>query len=166
MKKYSFQDDQISLVNEPEVFYALENKFSRIMGVLGGLSQVGQTVNSDIDLIDATRKGLPKSVLATISAVLGISMEKMSSLLHVSYRTIQRKKDEDLLNVYTTGQLFEIARVVSHGIAVFETLDGFKKWLHTEIRALNHKKPIAFFDTGFGLNLIDNTLGRIEHGVY
>lgn len=156
----------INLVQEPEVFYRIENKYDRIISVLGGSMQVGQVVNSDIDLIDITRRGLPKSVVITVSLILGISMEKMSSLLHVSHRTIQRKGDDELLNVYSTEQILEIAEVISRGIEVLGTLENFTKWLHSEVRALNYGKPLDYLDTSFGTKLVKDILGRIEYGVY
>ncbi|PVW14526.1 type II RES/Xre toxin-antitoxin system antitoxin [Marixanthomonas spongiae] len=156
----------INLVQEPEVFYRIQNKYDRIISVLGGSTQVSQVVNSDIDLIKITRKGLPTSVVSTLSKVLGISMEKMSNLLHISHRTIQRKGSNDLLNVYSTEQILEIADVISRGIEVLGTLDNFTAWLHSEVRALNYAKPLDFLDTSFGTKLVKDILGRIEHGVY
>ncbi|WP_339700223.1 antitoxin Xre-like helix-turn-helix domain-containing protein [uncultured Marixanthomonas sp.] len=156
----------INLVQEPEVFYRIQNKYDRIISVLGGSTQVSQVVNSDIDLIEITRKGLPTSVVSTLSAVLGISMEKMSSLLHISHRTIQRKNSSDLLNVYSSEQILEIADVISRGIEVLDTLDNFTSWLHSDVRALNYAKPLDFLDTSFGTKLVKDILGRIEHGVY
>jgi len=155
-----------NIVNEPEVFYGLNNKYDRIISILGGSLTINQSINSDIDLIEITRKGLPKSVVVTLSGILGISMEEMSNLIHVSHRTIQRKASGDLLNVYSTEQILEIAEVISRGIDVFGTIDAFTSWLHDEVRHLDYKKPIHFLDTSFGTKLILNTLGRIEHGVY
>ena len=155
-----------NLVQEPEVFYGLQNKYDRIISVLGGSAQVSQVVNSDLDLIKITRTGLPKSVVSTVSEILGVSMEKMSSLLHISHRTIQRKNDDELLNVYGTEQILEIADVISRGIEVLGTLENFTKWLHSEISVLNYNKPLDFLDTSFGTKMIKDILGRIEHGVY
>lgn len=155
-----------NITKEPKVFYRLENKYDRIVSVLGGSIQVGQAINSDIDLIEVTRKGLPKSVVASISSILGISMEKMSSLIHVSHRTIQRKSDSELLNVYSTEQILEIAEVISRGIEVLGSIEKFSRWVNSEIRVLNYKKPLDFLDTSFGTKLIKDALGRIEQGVY
>lgn len=156
----------INLVQEPEVFYSIQNKYDRIISVLGGSTQVSQVINSDIDLIQVTRTGLPKSVVSTVSEILGVSMEKMSNLLHISHRTIQRKNDDELLNVYGTEQILEIADVISRGIEVLGTLENFTKWLHSEISALNYNKPLDFLDTSFGTKMVKDILGRIEHGVY
>lgn len=155
----------VNLVKEPDVFYLLDNPFDRIVGVLGGVGQVGQVVNSDIDLISITRKGLPKSVAYSVCEVLDISMERLSELLHVSHRTLQRKDDDDLLSVYSTEQLFEIAEVVSEGIDVFDTLDNFRSWLHSTPYIFNGQKPLDFLDTRFGIQYVKNTLGRIAHGI-
>ena len=129
MKKYA-PNKVKSLVSEPEQFYGLDSKYDKITSVLGGSSSLGTSINSDLDLITISRKGLPKSVITTISSLLGISMEKMSDLIHISHRTIQRKAPEDLLNVYSTEQILEIAQVISRGIEVFGSLDFFTKWLH------------------------------------
>lgn len=166
MKSYESKKNIATLIKEPEVFYGLSNKYDRIISILGGSVTIGQAINSDIDLIAISRKGLPKSVVVTLSQILGISMEEMSRLIHTSHRTIQRKSDADLLNVYSTEQILEIAEVVSRGIEVFGTLDVFTSWLHHDIRHLNYKKPINFLDTSFGTKLILDTLGRIEYGVY
>ncbi|MBQ0787470.1 MAG: DUF2384 domain-containing protein [Oceanihabitans sp.] len=166
MENQKLQDTIKNLANEPEAFYNRHNKYDRIISVLGGSLQVGQTISNDFDLIEITRKGLPKSVVYTISNLLGIPMEKMSALIHVSHRTIQRKSDVELLNVYPTEQILEITEVIYRGIEVLGTLEAFTSWLHSEIRVLNDQKPISFLDTSFGTSLIKDTLGRIEFGVY
>jgi putative toxin-antitoxin system antitoxin component (TIGR02293 family) len=166
MKSYSVNKDIQNFAKEPQLFYGLSNKYDRIISILGGSVAIGQPINNDIDLIEITRKGLPKSVVKTISDVLGVSMEKMSQLIHISHRTIQRKSNNDLLNVYSTEQILEIAEVISKGIDVLGSVESFTSWLHTEIRHLDYKKPINFLDTSFGTKLIKDTLGRIEYGVY
>ena|GEM_PF-277598 len=164
MKKHKTHTD-VNLVKEPEVFYLIDNPFDRIVGVLGGVSQVGQVVNSDIDLISITRKGLPKSVVYSLCEVLGISMERLSDLMHISHRTLQRKADDDLLTVSSTEQLFEIAELVSNGIEVFDTLDNFRKWLHSTPYIFNGQKPLDFLDTRFGIQYVKNIIGRVAHGI-
>jgi putative toxin-antitoxin system antitoxin component (TIGR02293 family) len=155
-----------NLVQEPEAFYGLQNKYQRMVSILGGSVAVGHTINNDIDLIEISRKGLPKSVIQTLSTILSISMEKMSQLLHISHRTIQRKNDSDLLNIHSTEQVLEIAEVISRGIEVLGSLDAFTSWLHSEVRHLDYQKPIDYLDTSFGTTLIKDALGRIEQGVY
>jgi len=165
MKKYNTNPIS-SLVEEPEVFYGLANKYDKIVSVLGGSASIGTIINNDIDLITVSRRGLPKSVVVLLSGILSISMEKMSNLIHISHRTLQRKQPNDLLNTYSSEQILEIAEVISRGIDVFGSLPNFTQWLHSNVRAFQEQKPIDFLDTSFGTQLILNTLGRIEYGVY
>lgn len=166
MKAYKTENTIHSLAKEPEQFYNLNSKYDKMVSVLGGSLNLGQPINNELDLIDISRKGLPKSVIVTLSGLLGISMEKMSDLIHISHRTIQRKKSDDLLNVYSTEQILEIAEVISKGIEVFNSLEVFTKWLHQDIRYLNFQKPLNYLDTSFGTKMVLDILGRIEHGVY
>lgn len=162
---YNKNHSEVNLLVEPEEYYLLNNRFDRIIGVLGGSSLVGQTVNSDIDLIALIRKGLPKSVLFSLCEVLQISMERMSELLHISPRTLQRKSNTDPLTISNSQQLLEIAEVVSEGIKVFNTLESFRTWLHSTPYVFNGQKPLDFLDTGFGTQYIKNIMGRIAHGI-
>lgn len=166
MKTVHSKETIKDLVQEPEAFYALQNKYQRMISVLGGSLAVGHDINNDVDLIEISRKGLPTSVVHTLSLLLSISMEKMSQLLHMSHRTMQRKSDSDLLNVYSTEQVLEIAEVISRGIEVLGSVDAFTSWLHSEVRHLDYQKPIDYLDTSFGTTLIKDALGRIEQGVY
>jgi putative toxin-antitoxin system antitoxin component (TIGR02293 family) len=165
MMKKNENPSYINLAKEPEVFYLLDNPFDRMVGVLGGAGQVGQAVNSDIDLIAITRKGLPKSVVYSVCEVLDISMDRLSDLLHISHRTLQRKADDDLLGVAASEKLFEIAEMVSEGINVFETLASFRKWLHSTPYIFKGQQPLDFLDTRFGIQYVKNVLGRIAHGI-
>jgi len=166
MKSYQQQNSIKNFLDEPEIFYNIQNKYSRITSVLGGSEVLGQSIHNDIDLINITRKGLPKSVVLTLSTILSISMEKMSSLIHVSHRTLQRKGDNDLLNVYSTEQILEIAEVISRGIAVLGSIEAFVKWVHSDLRSLDDQSPLNFLDTSFGTQLVKDILGRLEQGVY
>jgi len=165
MKPYSNKSIS-SIVEEPSGYYGLETKYDKMVSILGGSSHLNQTIHSELDLITLSRHGLPKSVVVTISELLGISMEKMSDLIHVSHRTIQRKSDTDLLNTYSTEQILEIAEVISKGIEVFSTIEDFKTWLHQDIRYLNYQKPLNYLDTSFGTKMVLDILGRIDYGVY
>ena len=155
-----------NIVDEPQAFYQLESRFDRISSILGGQASMGFNIHSEFDLIEMTRKGLPTAVVRQISDLLNVSMEKMSELIHISHRTIQRKGDTDLLNVYSTEQIIEIAEVISRGIEVLGTVEAFTAWCHGELRHLNYNKPIDLLDTSFGASMVLDTLGRIEHGVY
>lgn len=166
MKEYSTRDIVPSVSQEPQLIFNYTNKYQKMHAVLGGTHLLSIPLKSDLDLIALTRKGIPKNVLMMLCSLINIPLEKMSKLLHISLRTIQRKSDTDLLNSYTTEQILEIAEVITKGIEVFGTIDAFNHWLSSEIHALNGHKPIDYLDTSFGTGMLLDILGRLEHGVY
>ncbi len=166
MKDYKIEDPVQNICEEPTAYYALDDKYDKITSVLGGTARVGERIHGELDMIKITRRGLPKSVLEPVSELLSVTMEQMSQLIHVSHRTLQRKSSTDLLSVYSSEQVLEIAEVISQGIEVLGSIEAFSKWMHSEVRHLDYQKPVSYLDTSFGTQIIKDTLGRIAHGVY
>lgn len=144
-----------------------ETKYSQLVAIIGGKKALKKDINNEMDLVDVTRVGLPKKSLDTLAKKLGVSMERMSALLHISHRTIQRKSPTDHLSVHVSEQILSIAEVVRKGLEVFEDDEQeLEEWLHGPISSLDYKKPIDLMDTTFGTRILIKILGRIEHGVY
>lgn len=141
-------------------------RYSQLVAIIGGTKALKKDISNEMDLIHITRLGLPKRSLDTLAKKLGISMERMSSLLHISHRTLQRKLPTDHLSVHVSEQILSIAEVIRKGIDVLGDEDRLEIWLHSELSAIDHKKPIDLMDTTFGTRLLIRMLGRIEHGVY
>lgn len=160
-KKYLPEDDPPqSLVEEADV------RYETMRVILGENNPLSVASLNDMDLIRLSRSGVQKSSLKSLSQYLGITMDTMSTLLHTSHRNIQRKDDSDLLDVYKSERVIEIAQVVSKGLDLFGTADNLQQWLHSSIMALGGKKPISLLDTSFGVRMVLKLMGRIEHGVY
>ncbi len=160
IKHYPLQEDSLPVMEEAAVHY------ETMRVVLGGNKTVTKPFTGDIDLINLTRSGLKKSSLKSLSEYLGISMDKMSNLLHTSHRNIQRKEENELLDVYKSEQVIELAQVVSKGLEIFGSKENFQQWLHSNIIALGGQKPIDILDTTFGIRMVFRVLGRLEYGVY
>ena len=134
--------------------------------ILGGNKSMKKTPSGDFDLIALTREGIKKSTLKSLSQYLGISMERMSSLLHSSYRNIQRKDDDDLLDTLKTEKVLELAALTQRGIEVIGSKAAFSEWLHAPLTALANQSPLDYLDTSFGIQMVLKLLGRLEQGVY
>lgn len=160
IKPYPVQDEPLPSLEEAAVHY------ESMRVILGGNKSMKKPIAGDADLILLSRSGVRKLSLRSLSDYLGVSMEKMSNLLHTSYRNIQRKDDDELLDTYKSEQVLEIAQVVSKGLELFGSKDSLQQWLHSNIIALGGQKPVDLLDTSFGIRMIFRLLGRIEHGVY
>jgi putative toxin-antitoxin system antitoxin component (TIGR02293 family) len=93
-------------------------------------------------------------------------METMSMLLHSSYRNIQRKDEDELLDTLKTEKVLELAAFAQRGIEVIGDKESFAEWLHSPLVSLGNKTPLNFLDTSFGIQMLTKLLGRLEQGVY
>jgi putative toxin-antitoxin system antitoxin component (TIGR02293 family) len=152
--------DLSSTVSEAAVQY------DTLRVILGGARSVPKSLANNMDLINLSRHGVRKSSLKSLARYLGVTMDKMSSLLHTSHRNIQRKDDDELLDTLKTEKVLELAAFIKRGIDVIGSEAAFKEWLHSPIMALGNRMPIDFLDTTFGIQAVLKVLGRLEQGVF
>jgi len=137
------------------------------VNLLGGKSVLTSPVQSDFDLVALSNEGITKASLDSLISHLGISKKSFSeNILDASVKTIERKKSTDKLDRRTSSQIIEITKVVEHAFEVFEDEEKVKSWLNYPNRALNNTKPIDLFYIPTGLKMVNDILGRIEHGIY
>lgn len=157
---YNLHDDPLPILEDAAI------KYETINVILGGKQSLRKSISGDFDLIHLTREGVKKSTLKTLAAYLGITMEMMSRLLHTSYRNIQRKEKDSLLDTLKTERVLELASFTQRGIEVIGNKDAFAEWIQSPLIALGNKKPLDFLDTSFGIQLLTKILGRLEQGVF
>jgi len=154
----------IDIAQEATTAYVPQSSTVNIEMILGSVDMYA--VPGGLDKIAIARGGVSRQSLDRVAAYLGISLEGLSLLLHISYRTILRKKKDDFMGVYISQQVLALAEVVSKGIEVMESEEDFKTWIHSELPGLEGKRPLDYLDTSFGATMLLKILGRIEHGVY
>ncbi len=139
---------------------------STIEGLLGGYKVLGHEIHSEMDLYEIGKEGLPKMALISLAKSINMSIISLSQILNVTERTLQRKKDLDLLNESVSEQIIQIAEVYSRGEDVFNNIDNFQIWLDTPSTALGKKKPFELMSSRYGAQMVLDELGRIEYGVF
>lgn len=122
-------------------------------------------IPTDFDMVGVIRNGLSKKAMDEMMAHLDISSLEMSRILHTSDRTMRRFTDETVLNPGQSERLIELARLFAHGEDVFGSADRFRRWINGPVYSLGGQHPIDLLDTSLGISLVNDTLGRIEHGI-
>jgi putative toxin-antitoxin system antitoxin component (TIGR02293 family) len=166
MQKYLSEQASTHVLEAVPIYIGAAPKYNQLSLILGGANTLKNEITSDLDLIAIARAGLPKRTLNAIATKLNISMEKLSTLLHISHRTLQRKSASDHLSVHVSEQILSIAEVIRRGIEVLGDNRSLEVWLQEELTSLGDRKPIDLLDTTFGTQMVLRILGRIEHGVY
>lgn len=121
---------------------------------------------SAIEVVDLLEKGLTKQNYQKAKDVTGFSHQDMASILSISTKTLESKKNKDRLSDTASERLLKLAELTAQGIQVFNSGDLFREWLQKPLRPLGGKRPMDLMVNMYGLDMVKNLLGRIEHGVY
>jgi putative toxin-antitoxin system antitoxin component (TIGR02293 family) len=154
-KVYKIKEDPTSLVEEAAIAYQMPLKVGYI-----------SNAHSEIDILNLIKKGVPKKALDKTMQMMDFSLDEMSTILHVSERTLRRYDDKSNLNIEQSERIIELNKLYQFGIEVLGSLDNFKIWINSPILALGQQKPKEFLDTSLGITMLKNILGRIQYGVF
>jgi uncharacterized protein (DUF2384 family) len=59
-----------------------------------------------------------------------------------------------------------IVEVTARAVEVFGTREKALGWLNTPLRSLGNRTPLSLLETPEGVLQVEDTLGRVEHGVW
>lgn len=115
----------------------------------------------------ATRisEGLKTGILSTIQARLQLSNSQLSDLLMISPRTLDRRKKESQLPPDESERGYRIARLTDRAYQIFDDDQKVANWFSEPNFSLGNKTPLELSKTEPGARLVDQLLGRIEHGI-
>jgi putative toxin-antitoxin system antitoxin component (TIGR02293 family) len=154
--KYSIKegDRPLSLVMEKEMPFDHETNFSAI-------------IKDDAHLlINKSRTGMAMYQIENLMKRYDLTLKEMAAVLNISERTLQRYEDKDVLSKDASERALHLQRLYERGADVFGTLDNFCGWMKSPVLIFSNEKPISFLDTIFGFELLEQELGRIEHGIF
>jgi putative toxin-antitoxin system antitoxin component (TIGR02293 family) len=117
------------------------------------------------DLIGIARRGIQTKYIEQIQNFTSLTDKELSSNLPISQRQLFRYPADHKLNKEITSHLIQIIELFQKGFKLFGE-KKFKIWIRTSNKVLNDNKPIEIMDTSIGIEMIEDVIGRIEHGVY
>ncbi len=117
-------------------------------------------------IIDAVRTGISFNEFEKIVGNAPFSLAEWANYLQLSERTIQRnQKEKKSFQPIQSERIIELIMLYEYGVDVFGDKDNFNVWLKSKSVALGGRTPKELLDTKFGVGMIKDELGRIEHGV-
>ncbi len=134
--------------------------------VLGGVDVLHTKINSRMDLVEISNKGVSKDALIRLAKYLDISVSQMAELLAITDRTIQRYNLKKNLNSIVSEQILQIADTAAKGTNAFGDRDKFLLWMKQPNKALANRTPISLLSSRFGTEMVLDELGRIEYGIF
>ncbi len=136
----------------------------------GILSQVFSSIDKDhepdsMQVITLIRNGVSGDAIIRLAELINIPKNDVYNLLNLKARTAQRQVSKNL-DADKSGHLVQITRILQRCVEVFEDLEKAKRWLKSPNYALGNQVPLNLLDTTEGIELVRDTLTRIEYGVF
>ena len=117
-------------------------------------------------VIDKSRQGMLRTEADKVAQLAGLTDIELARILNMSVRNLHRLKADDKLARDASERLLLLTNLLQHGLDVFdEDAQILAEWLRSPIRELNTQSPLSLLDTTTGFGLVDDVLGRIEHGI-
>ncbi|WP_017257856.1 type II RES/Xre toxin-antitoxin system antitoxin [Pedobacter arcticus] len=146
-------------------FYDVGQQMILLFGGIGAL-KLQSNVVSDFDLLELTRRGIPKKAILGLIKKISLTIQELAGVMHINERTFQRFNDTDFVKSEYSEKAIELARLYARGEEVFGSLDKFKLWMKTPSIVFKNNTPFALLDSSIGFGLVFTELGRIEHGIF
>jgi putative toxin-antitoxin system antitoxin component (TIGR02293 family) len=140
-------------------------KLSKIEKILGGSNFFDKRIRDRMDLIDLSEKGLTREAVENLAKYLALSNQQIAEILPVSARTLQRYHPQERFNALISEHVLLIAEAAVKGREVFGSRVNFLLWMKSPYIALGNKVPLSLLKTKFGIDMVIDELGRIEHGI-
>jgi putative toxin-antitoxin system antitoxin component (TIGR02293 family) len=136
-----------------------------VAGILGGRKTLRGGAVDRIDLMKLSEKGVNKDALLRLAKYLDFSVSQIAELLPVTQRTIQRYSRSHRFNQVVSEHILQITEVALQGASVFGSRDKFVTWMKSDSPALGNRTPASLLGSRFGVELVLDELGRIQHGI-
>ena len=139
--------------------------YPEIIKVLGGEEVFYRKVRNQMDLIELSMAGISKNALMRLAENLSFSVSQLSELLPITRRTIERYAPDKHFNQAVSEQIIQLAEIAAKGDQVFGDRDSFLLWLKSPCKAFADNTPLSLLRSRFGVEMVMDELGRMEHGV-
>ncbi|WKN43135.1 type II RES/Xre toxin-antitoxin system antitoxin [Tunicatimonas pelagia] len=115
-------------------------------------------------LMEKSRSGIHKADVLALQQQAQLNNEQLARSLHITVRTWQGYSSSDKLKPAVAERALLLAQLYARGFD-FMGEARFRRWMQRNHQALGNQPPLEFLDTFFGIQLLLDELGRIEHGV-
>jgi putative toxin-antitoxin system antitoxin component (TIGR02293 family) len=122
---------------------------------------------SPMEILEGMRTGAPADIVPNVAHRLGISQDRLFESLNLPKSTLKgRIRDNKPLAPIEQDRIYRAERVMNRAIDVLGDEAAAREWIIRENRSLGGQAPLALMDTEYGYEMVLDTLGRIEYGVF
>ncbi len=96
----------------------------------------------------------------------GFSNDELYAIVAPRRTLARRKENNEHLTVAESDRVLRLERILEHADRVFGNHEKAKRWLRSEIIALDGARPIDLLASETGANVVFEELIRIDYGMF
>lgn len=113
------------------------------------------------------RNGVTANLVEDVAKFLRVRREILCEYLGLDATSIDlRIAGNELLLSWEAGRLYLVCKVFLRALEVLEAEENAASWMSARIPALGSVTPLSLLDTPAGFDLVIDTLGQLEAGVF
>jgi putative toxin-antitoxin system antitoxin component (TIGR02293 family) len=132
---------------------------------LGGRRVLKRVVESDFDLLEAIEGGLPVAAIESVIRDGTFSAGEIYELVLPRRTLTHRKEKRQPLTAEESDRLTRAVRLAARAEEAIGNAEKAARWLRKPNRALLGKRPLDLLESDVGARMVEQVLGRIEHGL-
>lgn len=118
------------------------------------------------DMIAMVREGISYTDFLRFFRNEPFTDQEWANYLGLSVRTLDRyRTGQKSFPAKQSERILEIKRLLNYGESVFEDRENFMDWMAMRNIPMGGVIPKDVLDTTIGINMVQDQLGRIEHGI-
>ncbi len=119
-----------------------------------------------VQVLDKLENGISVNVIDKIASYLGISSNELIVNLKISRSTWHRRKKAGKLDFNLSDKILQLSKLLEYAENIFGNKEKVSLWFKVPSVVFENHRPIEFIGSLSGINLINDELIRIEHGVF
>lgn len=119
-----------------------------------------------VRVINNLETGISTTAIEEIASYLDISVNKLMEYLRISRSTWQRRKKIGKLDFNLSDKVFQVSKLLEYAENVFGNSEKVRLWFKMSSIVFENRLPVELIGSLSGINLINDELIRIEHGVF
>ncbi|MCK1441898.1 DUF2384 domain-containing protein [Bradyrhizobium sp. 48] len=147
-----------------------KTRLAAVASLLGAPSTFRKMPQSPLEAHEMLLNGLPsRALLHLVENLVFLRWDdSFAKAIGMSHRTYQRLASAGArpLSPEQSGRTWKLAEVLAKATSIFGSMQEAEQWLERSAIGLNQHKPIDLLATPAGLELVEDFLVRLEHGVY
>ena len=138
-----------------------------LIEALGGRKVLKRRITNIDELRETVKAGLPYASLEALMAKYGFTRQEAAVALHLPSRSGSKvlKLERKTFQADESDRVLRLARISAQAAATLGSKQKAADWLRRPSRALGNRTPLELLDSDIGTRQVEDTLGRIEHGI-